>query len=127
MSLPRVIERRPRAPRAPFAWALASALAAASAAPGAALAAPPGEGHESLYVLQLADHDALEQAKALSAALRQRVNESKDYALGNSTSSLEALASRCAKAPLVGASGGFREPSRPCQEQIGTLLRLGTL
>ncbi|HEU4406188.1 MAG TPA: hypothetical protein VFS43_13065 [Polyangiaceae bacterium] len=126
MSPPHANGRRPRAPFVPAAAAaLASALAALSPRP--ALAAPPGEGHESLYVLQLADHDALEPAKALSAALRHRVNESKDFALGNSTSSLEALASRCAKAPLVSAAGGFREPSRPCQEQIGTQLRLGAL
>ncbi len=125
MSLPRETARRP-APRAPT-LAGAAALAATLAAAAPAAAAPPGEGHESLYVLQLADHDALAQSRALSAALRQRVNESKDYALGNSTSSLEALASRCAKAPLVAPTGGFREPSRPCQEQIGTLLRLGSL
>ncbi|MCU0686766.1 MAG: hypothetical protein MUF34_31720 [Polyangiaceae bacterium] len=110
----------------PRAARLGSALAAL-AAPAPALAAPPGEGHESLYVLQLADHDALPQARALSTALRQRVHESKEYALGNSTSSLEALASRCVKAPLVSANGGFREPARPCQEQIGTSLRMGTL
>lgn len=125
------LNSRPRARLAsgaalPRAALLASTLAAL-AAPAPAWAAPPGEGHESLYVLQLADHDALEQARALSTALRQRVHESKDYALGNSTSSLEALASRCAKAPLVSANGGFREPGRPCQEQLGTSLRMGTL
>jgi hypothetical protein len=127
MSPPRVSDRRTRAPRAVAlaTTALASALAALS--PNGALAAPPGEGHESLYVLQIADHDALEQARALSTALRQRVNESSDYALGNSTSSLEALASRCAKAPLVSPTGGYREPSRPCQEQVGTSLRMGSL
>jgi hypothetical protein len=100
----------------------ASLLAACSLAPALAVAAPPGGAYDSLHVLEPLAPDALHpQARALTEAVKARVQASPLYALGNTDFSLFVLVAPCERSPF-GPDGEPLEPSPRCLERVGESL-----
>ena len=77
--------------RSPGLVALVAALFVI-ASPVVALAAPPGPDALPVHVVSVKSDDALDQAEALSQALRKAVRDADGWSLGDTTQSLEFLA-----------------------------------
>jgi hypothetical protein len=102
--------------------AFAPVLAAAIAWSTAANAAPPGQSFETVHVLELVQKGELTTVRALTAALKQRVRDSSEHALGNTDLPFEALMAQCSRQALLGTDGALHEPPRRCLDVVGSSL-----
>jgi hypothetical protein len=91
--------------------------------PSPSRAAPPGPNAQVMHVLEIATDDADDQSKAVTLALRQRVRESKEYALDGTDHSLQvfSLALHCPDPPNAVCQGKIAEKLSARQYFWGTM------
>lgn len=82
---------------------------------GGALAAPPGPDVVPVAVLAVKSDEALDQAEALTAALKQAVQRAKGWSLGDSSQSLEFLALKMKCANPIDAA---------CESRIADVIKV---
>ncbi len=97
-------------------------LAAGIARERVAWAAPPGQSFETVHVLELAQKGEFGAARGLTAALKQRVRDASEHALGNTDLPFDALLAQCSNIAVVGADGAVHEPPRRCLDVVGSSL-----
>ncbi len=73
-------------------------------------------------MLELAQRGELSAARALTAALKQRVRDAAEHALGNTDLPFDAVVAQCFRRPLVDPDGLLREPPRRCLDVAGASL-----
>ncbi len=75
-----------------------------------------------MHVLELVQKGELTTVRALTAALKQRVRDASEHALGNTDLPFEALMAQCSRQALLGTDGALHEPPRRCLDVVGASL-----